>query len=253
MSTLCYGLLLSAGREYWYGLVPVGGLAAWLWVRSERHASAPLLPLTLLHEPTLRGGLLGSALVASVMVLTLLIGPFYLCGVFGLGLTEVGLWISGGPLLAACTGLPAGWLVDRLGAGAVVRLGLGTMLIATLGLVTFPISWGPLGYLLPILLLTAGYALFQTANNGAVVGAASEQHRGAVAGLLTLARNLGQLTGAAGLGGLFAMLVGGEALGGASATALRSGMQLSFALAGLLIGLGLWVAGAQTRRVLVLG
>ena len=249
---LCYGLLLSAGREYWYGLVPVGGLATWLLVRNERHASAPLLPLTLLHEPALRGGLLGSALVASVMVLTLLIGPFYLCGVFGLGLTEVGLWISGGPLLAACTGLPAGWLVDRLGAGAVVRLGLGTMLIATLGLVTFPISWGPLGYLLPILLLTTGYALFQTANNGAVVGAASEQHRGAVAGLLTLARNLGQLTGTAGLGGLFAVLVGGENLGIASAAALRSGMQLSFALAGLLIGLSLWVAGAQTRRALAL-
>ncbi|MGL5815279.1 MAG: MFS transporter [Aeromonas sp.] len=249
---LCYGVLLSVGREYWYGLVPAVGLAVWLLVRSERHASAPLLPLTLLHEPALRVGLLGSALVASVMVLTLLIGPFYLRGVFGLGLTEVGLWISGGPLLAACTGLPAGWLVDRLGARAVVRLGLGTMLIATLGLATFPISWGPLGYLLPILLLTTGYALFQTANNGAVVGAASGQHRGAVAGLLTLARNLGQLTGAAGLGGLFAMLVGVENLGDASAAALRSGMQISFALAGLLTGLSLRVAGGQARRALAL-
>lgn len=247
---LCYGLLLSMGNEYWYGLIPVGGLAAWLLVRSERHANVPLLPLALLREPALRAGLLGSALVASVMVLTLLIGPFYLHGVFGLSLTEVGLWISGGPLLAVCTGLPAGWLVDRLGTRAVVRLGLGTMLIATLGLVASPISWGRLGYLLPILLLTAGYALFQTANNGAVVGAASEQYRGAVAGLLTLARNLGQLTGATGLGGLFAVLVGGESLGDASAAALRSGMQLSFALAGLLIGVSLWVAGARTRRAL---
>lgn len=248
----CYGVLLSVGGGHLLWLLPIAVLAAAIFVRSERNASTPLLPLALLHEPALRGGLLGSALVASVMVLTLLIGPFYLRGVFGLSLTEVGLWISGGPLLAACTGLPAGWLVDRIGSTLVVRLGLGIMLIATLGLVASPISWGPLGYLLPILLLTTGYALFQTANNSAVVGAASEQHRGAVAGLLTLSRNLGQLTGAAGLGGLFAALVGGGNLGGAGATALRSGMQLGFALAGLLIGLGLWVAGAQTRRALAL-
>ncbi|WP_349920211.1 MFS transporter [Aeromonas veronii] len=231
-------------------LVPLGLLALVLALlglpadeagpRGDGVRLGSLLPLALLREAPLRDGLLGSALVASVMVLTLLIGPFYLHGMFGLSLTEVGLWISGGPLLAACTGLPAGWLVDRLGSGAVLRIGLGGMLLATLGLVMLPTSWGPLGYLLPILLLTAGYALFQTANNGAVVGGAHERDRGAVAGLLTLARNLGQFGGAAGLGALFSALVGSE-MGGASAMALRTGMQLSFVAAGLLLGLALWL------------
>lgn len=246
---LCYGLLLSAGGGRLLWLLPIGVLAAALFVRSERHARSPLLPWSLLLEPEVRGGLLGSALVASLMVLSLLVGPFYLQGVFGLDTVTVGLWISGGPLLAALAGMPAGWLVDRLGTRTVVRLGLGAMLLATLGLATLPVGLGPLGYLLPILLLTAGYALFQTANNGALVGMASEQTRGAVAGLLTLARNLGQLTGAAGLGGLFATLVGAENLGVASAVALRSGMQLSFAAAGLLIGLLLWLNGGRAQEV----
>lgn len=238
-------------------LVPLGLLAlviAWAAlpaevVRGEGMNLRGLLPRALWRGAALRSGLLGSALVASMMVLTLLIGPFYLHGVFGLGLGEVGIWISGGPLLAAFTGIPAGWLVDRLGTGAVVRLGLGAMLLATLGLMTLPVSWGPLGYLLPILLLTAGYALFQTANNGAVVGRANERHRGAVAGLLTLARNLGQLGGAAGLGALFAALVGAEDLAAASVMALRAGMQGSFAAAALLIGAALWLNRSAEREV----
>ncbi|MGY3944408.1 MFS transporter [Aeromonas tecta] len=251
---LCYGLLLSAGQHsghhYVLWLIPMGLLAAWLLARSEGRARSPLLPLTLLRESALRGGLLGSALVASVMVLTLLIGPFYLHGVFGLDMVTVGLWISGGPLMAALTGMPAGWLVDKLGALPVVRLGLGAMLLAAIGLSILPANLGPLGYLCPILLMTAGYALFQTANNSAVVGRAEEQYRGAVAGLLTLARNLGQLTGAAGLGSLFASLVGASDLTMAAPAAVRFGMQFSFVAAALLIGLGLWASGREARAVL---
>ena len=52
----------------------------------------------------------------------------------------------------------------------MVRLGLGLMVVAAVLLALLDRALGPLGYLLPILLLTAGYALFQTANNSAVVG-----------------------------------------------------------------------------------
>ncbi|MGL6476802.1 MFS transporter, partial [Aeromonas hydrophila] len=212
-------------------------------VRSELGAAAPLLPLALLGTRRLRGGLAASALVAGIMVLTLLIGPFYLQGAFGLDPLTSGLLISGGPLLAALTGLPAGWLVDRVGAITVVRLGLLLMSGAAALLAALSPALGPLGYLLPILLLTAGYALFQTANNSAVMGGSGGQARGAVAGLLTLARNLGQLTGAAGLGALFAGLAGGGDPAVASASELHFAMQASFALGGVLLLAALWLAG----------
>lgn len=243
VALLCYGLALTSGGApalgWWAGAL----LGTALFVRRERRARFPLLPLALLADSRLKGGLLASALVASVMVLTLLIGPFYLHGVFELDMATVGLMISGGPLLAALTGMPAGWLVDRFGSRRVARLGLMVMMSALLGLATLSAGYGPLGYLLPILLLTAGYALFQTANNSAVVGAATEQARGAVAGLLTLSRNLGQLTGAAGLGGLFAILVGTPNLATAMPADLVFGMQTSFALSGLLIGAAIWLTG----------
>lgn len=251
MALLCYGLALTSGGVLALCWGAGALLVAALFVRRERLARSPLLPLTLLAAPRLRGGLLASALVASVMVASLLIGPFYLRGVFGLDLGTVGLMISGGPLLAALTGMPAGWLVDRVGARRVVRLGLMAMASAALGLATLSSGLGPLGYLLPILLLTAGYALFQTANNSALVGAASEQTRGAVAGLLTLSRNLGQLTGAAGLGGLFASLAGTHSLATAMAADLAFAMQASFALAALLIGGALWLVGRRHEGALV--
>ena len=244
---LCYGLALTLGGALalWLGAGALLGTAS--SVRRERRAPVPLLPLALLGAPGLGSGLVASALVASVMVLTLLIGPFYLRGVFGLGLGTVGLMISGGPLLAALTGMPAGWLVDRLGARQVVRLGLAVMGAAAFGLAGAAGQFGPLGYLLPILLLTAGYALFQTANNSAVVGEASEQTRGAVAGLLTLSRNLGQLTGVAGLGGLFAALVGEQGL--TLASELVFGTRALFALSTLLIGLAFWLVGRRREGV----
>jgi len=246
---LCYGLALTLGGALtlWWGAGAL--LVTASFARRERHAPVPLLPLALLGAPGLGSGLVASALVASVMVLTLLIGPFYLRGVFDLSLGTVGLMISGGPLLAALTGMPAGWLVDRLGARQVVRLGLAVMGAAALGLAGAAGQFGPFGYLLPILLLTAGYALFQTANNSAVVGEASEQTRGAVAGLLTLSRNLGQLTGVAGLGGLFAALVGEQGL--TLASELVFGTRALFALSTLLIGLAFWLVGRRREGVLV--
>ncbi|BCO11810.1 MFS transporter [Aeromonas hydrophila] len=246
VALLCYGLALTStgALALWLG---GGALLATAWlVRSELGAAAPLLPL--LGTRRLRGGLAASALVAGIMVLTLLIGPFYLQGAFGLDPLTSGLLISGGPLLAALTGLPAGWLVDRVGAITVVRLGLLLMSGAAALLVVLSPALGPLGYLLPILLLTAGYALFQTANNSAVIGGSGGQARGAVAGLLTLARNLGQLTGAAGLGTLFAGLAGGGDPAVASASELHFAMQASFALSGVLLLAALWLAGRDQCR-----
>lgn len=250
VALLCYGLALTSGGALALGWWAGALLGTALFVRRERRARFPLLPLALLADSRLKGGLLASVLVASVMVLTLLIGPFYLHGVFELDMATVGLMISGGPLLAALTGMPAGWLVDRFGSCRVARLGLMVMMSALLGLATLSATYGPLGYLLPILLLTAGYALFQTANNSAVVGAATEQARGSVAGLLTLSRNLGQLTGAAGLGGLFVTLVGTPNLATAMPADLVFGMQTSFALSGLLIGAAIWLLGRSREETL---
>ncbi|WP_424938102.1 hypothetical protein [Aeromonas caviae] len=68
-----------------------------------------------------------------------------------------------------------------------------------------------------------------------------------MAGLLTLSRNLGQLTGAAGLGGLFAALVGRPDLPLATADELAFATRATFALTALLLMSALWLAGRGER------
>ena len=67
---------------------------------------------------------------------------------------------------------------------------------------------------LPIVVVTAGYALFQAANNTAVMADIGPDQRGVVSGLLNLSRNLGLITGASVMGAVFATRFACERLRG---------------------------------------
>ena len=67
-----------------------------------------------------------------------------------------------------------------------------------------PAAFGIAGYVAPIVVVTAGYALFQAANNTAVMADVRPDRRGVISGLLNLSRNLGLITGASVMGAVFA-------------------------------------------------
>ena len=69
------------------------------------------------RDPVLSAGLAMGTLVSTVMMATLVVGPFHLSRGLGLEAAVVGLVMSVGPLVAALAGVPAGRLVDRFGAG----------------------------------------------------------------------------------------------------------------------------------------
>jgi MFS family permease len=176
--------------------------------------------------------LLTNLLVATVMMTTLVIGPFYLG--LGLNLSEipVGLVMSVGPLISICSGVPCGRLVDAWGARRVLGIGLIMLTSGTLLLSVLPEAFGVVGYLVAIAILTPGYQLFQAANNTAVLADIPKDRRGIVSGLLSLSRNLGLILGASAMGAVFAFCVGTEDLRQASSIDLANGMRLTFALAG---------------------
>src|SRR5882724_3147802 len=103
------------------------------------------------------------------MMATLVVGPFYLSRALGLDAALVGAVMSVGPVVAALTGIPAGRIVDRFGAQRLAVVGLIGVAVGSVLLSAIPTGLGLLGYIAPIVLATAGYAVFQAANNTAVM------------------------------------------------------------------------------------
>jgi len=167
-----------------------------------------------------------SALVSTVMMATLVVGPFYLSRALGLDTALVGIAMSAGPLVAALTGIPAGRIVDRVGAQGMTIAGLIGIATGCFTLSVMPARLGIAGYLGPIMVITASYALFQAANNTAMMADARPDQRGVISGMLNLSRNLGLITGASVMGAVF----------------VAGGMRITFEVAAILIVVALAVA-----------
>ncbi|HZX29637.1 MAG TPA: MFS transporter [Telluria sp.] len=214
----------------------------------ERRARAPLVRLDLFLRPGLGVGLAATGLVSTVMMATLVVGPFYLGRALGLSAAQVGLVISAGPVVSALSGVPAGLLVDRIGAVRVMRVGLVGVATGAAALALLPGYAGVAGYLGALVVTTSGYALFQAANNTAVMADVEARQRGLVSGMLNLARNLGLVTGASAMGAVFAYAAGTPDLATAAPAAVARGMQQTFLLAAaLIVAALLMVSGNQWR------
>ena len=215
-----------------------GGLFVWLEARTE----TPLLRLTLFRQRPLSAGFAMSALVTAVVMATLVVGPFYLASAFGLDAARVGLVMSSGPLVAALAGVPAGRLVDRFGPQRMAVAGLVAMLLGAFTLPRLSASLGLPGYVSALAFITAGYALFQAANNTAVMTHGSAEQRGLVSGLLNLSRNLGLITGASFMGAIFSRGAATSDLTALAPQAAYSGLTLAFSVAGAFVLTALIIA-----------
>ena len=219
-----------------------------LFVLAESLAASPLIALAMFRDGVLSASLATSALVSTVMMATLVVGPFYLSAGLGLDAAVVGVVVSAGPIVAALTGVPSGRIADRFGAQRMTVVGLAAMAAGAFILSMLPATLGIPGYVAPLAVITAGYALFQTANNTAVMTDIGPDQRGVVSGMLNLSRNLGLITGASAMGAVFAFASAATDIATARPEAVASGMRITFAVAGVLIVAALAIALATGRR-----
>jgi EmrB/QacA subfamily drug resistance transporter len=249
LTLAAYALSMTMGRGSFGPLNLALMLAAvfgvGLFVFAEKRAASPLIRLAMFRDPVLTAGFAMSALVTTVVMATLVVGPFYLSGGLGLDAARVGFVMSSGPIVAALTGVPAGRIVDRFGAHRTSVAGLIAMAAGCVILPMLPTRFGIPAYVGPLAVITAGYALFQAANNTAVMVNIRPDQRGVISGLLTLSRNLGLITGASLMGAVFAL--GSSAAGNMAMhpNAVATGMRITFAVAAALILVALVIACAS--------
>jgi MFS family permease len=246
LSLGAYALAMTIGRGR-FGLVNVAMLVAagaglLVFIRVQARAASPLISLVRLRDPALRSGLWMSALVSTVVMATLVVGPFHLARAARLDMALVGIAMSLGPAVAAIMGVPAGRIVDRFGTQRVTAWGLAGILVGCVAVSVAPQSLGLAGYLIPVVVLTGHYALFQTANNAAVMGDVAAEQRGVMSGLLNLARNLGLITGASVMGAVFALASQATDVTRAIPEGVAFGTRVTFAVAAAIVCVALTIA-----------
>ncbi len=253
LTLAAYALAMTMGRGSFgplnMALLLAAAFGVGLFVLTETRAASPLIRLAMFRNPVLSAGFATSALVTTVVMATLVVGPFYLSGALALDVAHVGLVMSSGPIVAALTGVPAGRAVDRYGAHHISIFGLVAMAVGSALLCVLPTGFGVPGYVVPLVAITAGYALFQAANNTAVMTNIRPDQRGVVSGLLNLSRNLGLITGASVMGAVFAIGSATTSDVTARPEAVAAGMRITFAVAAILIIFALAIASVS-RAVL---
>lgn len=210
ISLLALLLALTLGQRFGFGDGRILALfALWLlflllflWV--EWHHPQPLIDLRLFRRRRFSLGLLtGSLAFVAIAGATLLL-PFYLQLMRGYNTRQVGLMMALIPLFLGVVAPLAGAASDRYGARRITAVGL---FIAALGYGAMS-QLGPetslLAYALAVTPLGLGMGLFQSPNNSAIMGSAPPERLGVASGLLGLSRTLGQTSGIAIFGALWA-------------------------------------------------
>ena len=239
LTLAAYALAMTIGRGSFsllnIALLLAAAAGTGLFIRVEARAASPLIRLAMFCDRKLSAGLAMSALVSTVLMATLVVGPFYLSCALALNAAIVGIVLSVGPLVVALTGVPAGRMADRFGAQRMTVAGLIGIAAGSFILAMLPARLGIPGYVAPIVVITVGYALFQTANNTAVMTDIPPDRRGVISGMLNLSRNLGLITGASVMGAVFAIASATVDITTADPEAVATGMRITFAVAGVLI------------------
>ncbi len=229
----------------WSGLLISAAAGRWFLAHEARHP-APLVELSLFRDRLFRSALLSLVLSFLAMFSVLYLTPFYLEQVRGLSVERSGQLMMAYPLAIALVAPLAGRLSDRVGSGVLAPLGLllaagSLFLLGSVGART-PLSWLVAG----LALCGLAQALFQPANNSALLGAVPRERQGLGGGVLATGRTLGQCVSAALMGGVFAGLGGAEA--GRRLAASAGALEGSAAQPWLAVFLrsyrgALWVAG----------
>ena len=232
-------------------------LVAFVWV--ELRLSSPMVDLRIFREPLLTVSVVTGYATFFAASATFFLLPFYLEGVLDFEVREVGLLLGVTPLALGITSPLAGGLSDQIG---VRRLTLAGLLVLTGAFAAFrvlDVDTTVLVFLALVIPVGIGMGVFQSPNNSAIMGSVPREYSGVASGILTLTRLLGQISGIAVLGSVWAARVAaqvGDLPGGDAAAAPDqvqvAALQDTFTIAAIILALatvlGFWGLREESRR-----
>jgi len=268
--TLCVSLLsllvaLTLGQRNGFGdrtvLLLAGAwivfLAAFIFI--ELRVEQPMIDLRLFRSSLFSVSLATGFMIFICLAGTLILMPFYAENVLGYDPQQTGLLMATVPVALGIIAPVSGVLSDRFGSHSITVAGLAVLAAGFLAISSLDAETTTLGYILRFLPIGLGMGIFQSPNNSAIMGAAPRDRLGIASGMLAVTRTLGQTTGIAVLGALWAGQVfkhaGGVISGGATAAsvsaqvfALRDTFVIVSVLIVIALLLSIWGLAEERKR-----
>jgi len=170
--------------------------AAWILIRREAGAAAPLIPIDLLRIRIFALSVATSIFSFTAQSLAFVALPFYFELALGRSQVAAGLLMTPWPAAVAVAAPLAGRLADRFPAAILGSIGLTGMAIGLAVLSQLPLDAGVVAIAWPMALCGAGFGFFQAPNNRILLSSAPRTRAGAAGGMLATARLTGLSAGA---------------------------------------------------------
>ena len=210
VTLLMFLLALTIGQETGFTALPVlalfGGsfLSLLLFIWIERTVREPMLDLKIFRDRHFTVSLITAVITFIAIAGATFLLPFYLQNVLGYDPRQVGFLLAVIPVVLALVSPISGNLSDRYGTRLIAVIGLVLLVIGYAALRTLSTQTSAIGFILRFLAVGLGMGVFQSPNNSAIMGSATRERLGVVSGTLAIARTMGQTTGIALLGAIWA-------------------------------------------------
>jgi len=194
---LIEGFTHDINRFYIIGAFIALMMIGYLFIRRERKQLYPIFPVDLLRIPLFSLSVLTALISFIAQMLAMVSIPFYLQGTMGRDEVATGLLLTPWPLATMVFAPLAGILTTRVNAGILGGIGLSVFAFGLFMLGQLPTAPSDMDIIWRMAICGAGFGLFQTPNNSAIISSAPNTRGGGASGMLGTTRLLGQTTGAA--------------------------------------------------------
>lgn len=227
---------VTASHAYPVVTGAIGLIALYSFVRRERRAQDPVLPLALMRDTNFLLPNVAAVIVHFVAFAVPLMVPYYLVRIAGYGSLESGAVLAFSPAGLLIGAALTAKVVAAIGGRKAALLGGTLVCVGTTMLAVLPmIPWLPV-ILGTLLLHGAGIGLFQVAYTDIVVAALPRGARGVAGSLTMVTRTVGVMTAATALTALQHQLEArATAAGIPSMTAFEQAFTAVFIIAALLL------------------